>query len=64
MVRMEKEMKQAKELVKKIDNTELLSDEDLDKMDFYQLSYYLQTLNQIDSLVKKKELKKGDGKNE
>lgn len=64
MVRMEKEMKQAKELVKKIDNTELLSDEDLDKMDFYQLSYYLQTLNQIDSLVKKKELKNGDGKNE
>ncbi len=61
---MEKEMKQAKELVKKIDNTELLSDEDLDKMDFYQLSYYLQTLNQIDSLVKKKELKNGDGKNE
>ena len=38
------------ELLKKIDNTTLISDDELEKMDFYELAYYIQTLNQIEAL--------------
>lgn len=40
------------ELINKIKNTELIPDEELDKMDFYELAYYMQTLNMIDSIDK------------
>ena len=38
------------DLLEKIDGIELIPDEELEKMDFYQLAYYMQTLNMIDSL--------------
>ena len=37
-------------ILNKIDSIELISDEEVDKMDFYQLAFYMQTLNQIDAL--------------
>ena len=43
--------KEFDELLKKIDNIKLVSNDDLDKMDFYELCYYMQTLNQIDALA-------------
>ena len=43
----EKEMER---LLKKIDNTKLVKEEELDKMDFYELCYYMQNLNIIDTL--------------
>ena len=42
--------KKMDELLQKIDNIPLISDDELENMDFYELSYYMQTLNQIDSL--------------
>ena len=50
----EKEIKQEKydELLKKIDDIELIPNDELKNMDFYQLSYYMQTLNMIDSIDK------------
>lgn len=51
----EKEQKGIEELLKKIDNIELIPDEEIKNMDFYQLSYYMQTLNMIDSLEENKE---------
>lgn len=47
---MNEKEKKAKDLLDKIDKVELLSDEIVDNMDFYQLSSYIQTLNMIDSL--------------
>ena len=50
---MEKEENMEKEMDKllaKIDNTPLISDEELDKMNFYELCYYMQNLNIIDTL--------------
>jgi len=38
------------ELLTKIDNTELVPDEEIKNMDFYDLAYYMQTLNMLDSL--------------
>lgn len=38
------------EFLKKIDNIELVSDEELAKMDFYELAFYMQSLNQISLL--------------
>ena len=38
------------ELLTKIDNIDLIPDEELEKMDFFDLAYYMQTLNQIDAL--------------
>lgn len=40
------------ELIDKIKNTKLIDEEDLKNMDFYQLAYYYQTLNTIDSIDK------------
>lgn len=45
-----KEDKNIDELFKKIDDVDLISNEQLDKMNFYDLCYYMQTLNLIDSL--------------
>ena len=42
--------KEMNELLGKIDDVELIPDSELENMDFYQLSYYMQTLNQIDAL--------------
>ena len=42
--------KEYNNLLNKIDSIELINDENLDKMDFYELCYYMQTLNNIDSL--------------
>jgi len=36
--------------LKKIDQIKLIPDEELENMDFYELAYYMQTLNMIDSL--------------
>lgn len=38
---------EALELLKKIDNIEFVPKEELDKMDFYELAYYMQVLNQL-----------------
>ncbi len=38
-------------VLENIDNIPMLDDEDLKKMDFYELAYYVQTLNQIDALA-------------
>ena len=38
------------ELIKKIDNIPLIPDEELGKMDFYELAYYVQTLNNIETI--------------
>ena len=43
--------KELNELLNKIDNIKLVSKDDLDKMDFYELCYYMQTLNTIDALA-------------
>lgn len=42
--------KEYEELLKKIDDIELVSEEQLKDMDFYELAYYMQTLNQISTL--------------
>ena len=38
------------ELLKRINDIELVKEEDLKDMDFYELAYYMQNLNIIDSL--------------
>lgn len=38
-------------VLENIDNIPMLDDEDLKKMNFYELAYYVQTLNQIDALA-------------
>lgn len=38
------------ELKKQIDDVELVPDEELKNMDFYELAYYMQTLNVIDDV--------------
>lgn len=43
------------ELLKKIDNIELIPENELKNMDFYDLAYYMQTLNIIDSLSQQEE---------
>lgn len=43
------------ELLKKIDNIELIPENELKNMDFYELAYYMQTLNIIDSLSQQEE---------
>ena len=44
------EVDERNEFLKKIDNIELVSDEELAKMDFYELAFYMQSLNQISLL--------------
>jgi hypothetical protein len=44
--------KEYNDLLKEIDNIPLIPDEDLDNMDFYELCYYMQSLNQLDALSK------------
>ncbi len=43
--------KEVNKILENIDNISMLDDEDLKKMDFYELAYYVQTLNQIDALA-------------
>lgn len=38
-----------------IDNIELIPEEEMNNMDFYELSYYMQTLNMIDSITEEGE---------
>ena len=47
--------KDIKELKEKVDNIELVPDEELKNMDFYELAYYMQTLNMIDDLLNDEE---------
>ena len=47
---MEENNKEMAELLKKIDETKLIDEKELDNMNFYELCYYMQTLNVIDSL--------------
>ena len=39
-------------MLKNIDEIPLIPEEELDNMDFYDLCFYMQTLNQIDNLSK------------
>ena len=43
--------KKVDELLKKIDDVQLVSEKEFKNMDFYELAYYMQTLNQIDELA-------------
>ncbi len=47
---MEENNKEMDELLTKIDNVKLIDEKELDNMNFYELCYYMQTLNVIDSL--------------
>ena len=47
---MNKEETELKDLLNQIDNVELIPDEELKNMDFYELAYYMQTLNAIDAI--------------
>ena len=47
---MEENNKEMEELLTKIDNVKLIDEKELDNMNFYELCYYMQTLNVIDSL--------------
>ena len=49
-LKMNESDKQIEELLQRIDKIPLVPDEELDNMDFYELSYYMQVLNTIDSL--------------
>ena len=42
--------KQMDELLERIDNIPLVPEEELDNMDFYELYYYMQNLNILDTL--------------
>lgn len=42
--------KKMDELLQKIDNIPLVPEKELDNMDFYELCYYMQNLNIIDTL--------------
>lgn len=57
---MENENKEYNDLLEKIDNIELIPSEELKNMDFYQLAYYMQSLNMIDSLSELKEEEVGE----
>ena len=43
-------VKNIDDLLNKIDNVKLIDEKELDNMDFYELCYYMQNLNIIDSL--------------
>jgi len=47
---MEDEKKEYDELLKKVDDVEFVPEEKLEEMDFYELAYYMQTLNQVSKL--------------
>ena len=54
-----KEMKEELEkFIKKIDDIEFIPDKLLKDMDFYQLAYYVQTLNNVENTFIEKEEKK------
>ena len=42
--------KKIDEILDNIDKIPLVSSDELDNMDFYELCYYMQTLNMIDSI--------------
>ena len=42
--------KEYDELLKNIDEIELVPEEELENMDFYELAFYMQTLNQLSEL--------------
>ncbi len=43
--------KEINKILENIDNISMLDDEEMKKMDFYELAYYVQTLNRIESLA-------------
>ena len=43
--------KEFNKVLENIDNIPMLDDKDLKDMDFYELAYYVQSLNQIESLA-------------
>ncbi len=47
--------KKLEDVLKEIDDIELIPKEKLAEMDFYELSYYMQVLNTIDSLSELKQ---------
>lgn len=47
-----------KKLLKKFENINFLTDEEIEKANFFELSLYLQNLNIIDSTIKSIEEKK------
>lgn len=42
-------------IIKKVDDIELVPDEELENMDFYDLAYYIQTLNNIEKIGNRNE---------
>ena len=42
-------------LLENIDNIPMLDDENLKNMDFYELAYYVQSLNQVEALANEDE---------
>lgn len=42
-------------LLENIDNIPMLDDGDLKNMDFYELAYYVQSLNQVEALANEDE---------
>lgn len=49
------EEKELEKIIKNVDDIELIPDEELENMDFYDLAYYIQTLNNIENIGKKEE---------
>lgn len=47
---MKDDVKNIDDLLEKIDNVKLIDEKELDNMNFYELCYYMQNLNIIDSL--------------
>lgn len=47
--------KKYQKMLTQIDNIELIPNKEIKNMDFYELAYYMQTLNLIDSLQDIKE---------
>ena len=43
--------KNINKLLENIDNIPMLDDKDLKEMDFYELAYYVQSLNQLEDIV-------------
>ncbi|MBR2828520.1 MAG: hypothetical protein IKE70_04750 [Bacilli bacterium] len=46
------EEKELEKIIKNVDDIELIPDNELENMDFYDLAYYIQTLNSIENIGK------------
>lgn len=55
MKKKDNDEKKYQKMLTQIDNIELIPDKEIKNMDFYELAYYMQTLNLIDSLQDIKE---------